>query len=299
MSNRPSSLSRLILPVVWLALSACRENNPAPDLTGLSLGLGYDDIVDYLGSRCEHRADSGVRGVLWTYEDGSSLEVGIYQGTLSGLTARGHEAERRAAAVRSEETPADSLHVLFGDEFTTLEDTSDRECLWRWDDGRLVVTMARGVLREAIWFPTEGGDAVMLAEVQDEAGFVLAGLRSELPSERFRALTTLSETADPRLADALIEFLRTETEKTNRGKAAVILARLGDTRAAPLLLGDLEALPLNPDVLKALGAIGDMRTDAALRQALHREGSYRLKSEVQKARAAIRRRHGAPPPDRS
>ena len=298
MRNRPKRLPSLTLPLLYSAISACQASHPAPDLSGLTVGLGYDEIVEYLGSRCEHRADGGVRGVVWSYEDGSSIEVGIYQGTLSGLTARGPQAERRAAAVRSEDTTADSLHVLFGEQFTTVDDTSDRECLWRWDDGRLVVTLERGVMREAIWYPEDQSHAVLLAEVHDEIEFVLAGLRSDLPSERFRALTKLADQRDPRLAEALVELLRTETDRTNRGKAGLILARVGDARAKNLLLPDLEVAPLNPDVLEALGEVGDLSTDAALREALHREGSYRLQADVQNARARIRLRHRAPPPDR-
>jgi len=179
-----------------------------------------------------------------------------------------------------------------------VDDSSDRECRWRWDDGRLSATFERGVLTEAIWFPADGGEAQILAEVTDEVEHLLSRLDGQHTADRYVALTELAAVEDPRAADAVIELLKVETDKTIRGKAAQLLAQRGDRRAIPLLLKDLEESVVNVDILRALGQIGDLRAERALRDALHRQGSSRLRSEIQSARRRIRERLGMPAPDR-
>ena len=128
-------LGVLSVPFGSVLLGACSTPSIAPDLSTLVVGQSYDEVVAITGIRCKHVSDRGVRSVVWSYEDGSSIEAGIYEGTLSGLTASGSRAERRASAIRSEDLSADSLHALFGDDFVTVDDFSDRECQWRWDNG--------------------------------------------------------------------------------------------------------------------------------------------------------------------
>ncbi|MDH3456789.1 MAG: HEAT repeat domain-containing protein [Gemmatimonadota bacterium] len=284
---------------LWTGLlGACSTPSNAPDLSGLTVGQDYDQVVSITGLRCEHLSDSGVRIVVWSYEDGSSIEAGIYEGTLSGLTPSGAHAERRASGIRNDDISADSLHALLGDDFATVDDASDRECRWRWDDGRLLATFERGILQQATWLSADGGDPRILAEVTDEVAMLLAGLDSPQAADRYRTLTALSPVADPRVADAVIELLQTETDKTNRGKAALLLAQRGDRRANGLLLQDLQEPIINVDVLRALGQIGELRTEQALRDALHRQGGSRIQAEIQSARARIRDWLGMPAPDR-
>jgi hypothetical protein len=284
--------------LLTVSLCACSGPNVAPDLSGLAVGQGYDQVVSITGRRCEHLSDSGVRVVVWSYEDGSWVEAGIYEGALSGLTPSGPRAERRASRIRSDHIRTDSLHAILGDDFVTTDDSSNRECRWSWDNGRLLATFERGILKQATWLPADGGDARILAEVTDEVAMLLAGLDSPQTADRYRALTALSAVADPRVADAVVGLLQTEADKTNRGKAALLLAQRGDRRANGLLLRDLHEPIINVDVLQALGQIGDLQTEQALRDALHRQGSSRIQAEIQSARARIRERLGMPPPDR-
>lgn len=298
--DRNSNALLVVGLTVAATLIAC-GSSPAPDFSSLSLRMPYDELAAIAGGQCEHVHDRGVRILQWHYEDGSIIEAGIHDGALSGLnvidppdsTGRSTATTKSTRSGLQADMPEADLRDQLGDSAITTHDSSDRECRWTYDDGTLTALLLRGKLNEAVWRSADGAQPAVLVSVSDPVEMMLADLASEQEWDRARALQELEGVDDPRLADALLDLLRIETVKRNRGKAALRLAAMGDSRASDLLLPDLDQDPISEDIIKAMGTIGDLRADAALEQAAERVSSPRTRTRIRAARTQIQRRHGA------
>ena len=271
----------------------------APDLSGLNFGMSYPAAVTLARGECEHVHDRGVRQVEWHYEDGSLVEATILDGRLSGLEYEDGTAPRgrSIAAVRVQvsvqsDMPETGLRQRLGDHAVTTDDTSDRECRWSYADGTLTAIFMRGRLERASWQEAGHGEPVTWVEVDDPAVLLVDSLASERRSDRYRALYSLERIDDPRVADALVDLLRVETDRHIRGMAARLLADAGDLRASDLLLPDLEDDPVPDEIIGALARIGDARAEAVLGWTQERIDDDAKKRKIQQARKSIDRRIG-------
>ncbi|MCP3981061.1 MAG: HEAT repeat domain-containing protein [bacterium] len=296
----PSLRPGFCVVVVLLATLGCGDGpDTAPELSGLSLGMSYPDVASLAGGECDAIHDRGVRQLLWRYEDGSLVEATIHDGRLSGLEYDdgGEPRDRSVAAMRvrtsvQSDMSAPMLRELLGDHAVTYDDTSDRECLWSWSDGSLTAIFMRGGLERATWQPASDGPAQTLVAVDDPVPLLVRGLSSHRPSDRYRALHALEDADDSRIADALLELLGRETERGNRGRAVMLLARAGDVRAGDVLLRFLDERPLQREVIEALGMIGDARAEIRLEWTQENVEDAEMRREISRARRGIKRRTG-------
>jgi hypothetical protein len=293
-------LTLCVLLVTVVVLARC-DGAPetAPDLSGLNLGMSYPAAVTLARGECEHVHDRGVRQLEWHYDDGSLIEATILDGRLSGLEYEDGTAPRgrSIAAVRvraglQPDTPETSLRQRFGDHAVTTDDTSDRECRWSYDDGTLTAIFMHGRLEQASWQEEGHDEPVAWVEVDDPVVLLVDSLASERRSDRYRALYFLERIEDPRVAEALVDLLRIETDRRIRGMAARLLADAGDLRASDLLLPDLEDDPIPDEIIDALARIGDARAEAVLRWTQERIDDDGKKRKIQQARKSIDRRIG-------
>jgi hypothetical protein len=248
-----------------------------------------------------------VRQVEWRYEDGSSIEATIHDGKLSSLDfddgdeprGRSIAAVRVKAGVQSDMPEAVLLERL-GDHVVTIDDTSDRECRWSFADGKLTAIFMRGRLENASWQEPGQDEPTVLVQVDDPVVLLVDSLASHRRSDRYRALSSIEHAEDPRLVDALLELLRVETNRQNRGMAASLLAATGDPRTSDLLLSDLRRDPIPVEIIDVLARIGDARAEAELARAHERIDNPATKRKIRQARKSIDRRIGRDwPPSRS
>ncbi len=287
--------AKRLIAAAALASSFLACANPAPEnLTDLTLSMSYDEVVAILGGQGEHIHDRGVRVVEWRYSDGSVIESGIHESKISGGNVNepdglsGRSDARAAARGLGNEMTELKMRDVLAPEGVTVEDTSDREVLWTFDDGALRATFMRGQLHEAQWSPTEGEPETLIANT-DPVGLLIAQLQHERPSDRFRAMQALKDVHEPRVNDALLAVLARETDFAHRGLAAKILADRGDERASDLLLPDLRKQVISDDILDAIGRIGDLTAADVLRAAEENVGSRHTKRKIHAARVKILR----------
>jgi hypothetical protein len=288
----------VVLATLLLA-AACGGGSPdavqEPDMDALVLRRGYEQAVEHMGSDCELLDDTGYRELLWTYDDGTVIRAGIFNGRLSGLEVgypegfrgrRGEADERVARGVRAD-LPERALRQILGDDPLLLEDTSGRRCRWTLPEGELEARFVRGELREATW-QEPGAEPSVLVEISDWVGFLLEDLEDERDFVRTQALMALQEQPkEPRMAEPLLAMLEREEDASLRGRAALLLADLEEGRASDLLLRDLQRARVPDDILEALGRIGDLRAADALLAAMERTDSSYRRRRLGRARSSI------------
>lgn len=283
-----------------VALVDCASGpGTAPDLSPLEWGMSYPAVETVAGEPCEHLHDRGVRVLAWIFADGSHVEATIHDGRLSGLElddgnqprGRSVAAVRVKAGVQSD-MPEAELRERLGEHAVAGEDTSDRECRWDYADGSLEAIFMRGRLERAIWNGSGSSEPLVLVEEIDAVPRFLTDLSSPRRSDRYRALQGLESGEDSRVADALVDLLRVETDRGLRAKAATLLADAGDLRVSDLLLPDLEQEHVPDWIIAALARVGDARAEAALARAQKRQEPPATRRKIQNARKAIDRRIG-------
>ncbi len=287
--------------IAALAILASCAGDPAaaPDLSALSLGMSYPDVAAIARGECDAIHDRGVRQLEWHYDDGSFVEATILDGKLSGLEYEdGTEArDRSVAAVRvrvgvQSDAAETLLRSILGDHAVTVDDISDRECRWSYADGAVTAIFMRGRLERASWQGAGDDEVRTLVEVDDPVVLIVEMLANPRPSDRYRALNGIERVEDPRVADALVNLLRVETDRRFRGMAALLLARAGDPRASELLLPDLKQEPIADEIIDALAMIGDARAEIVLGWTQDRLDDPAKKRRINQARRSIDRRLG-------